>query len=231
RATSADVARRAGVSRATVSYVLNDRPGHSISAATRQKVRAAADELGYIPNHSARALRGKLPPVILVVTREVPFGRNVGDLMDTFAELAAQHGFALVSLRAGNPLSLETTVVHLRPRRVSTTPPVDEEGRQLPSRAPPPVDGWGAQLRPIGGGQAARMQVARLPPAGRRRPAHLGATEENLQIFQQERRAGVDAACAEAGLPAPLQAVLPMMTRPEELAPLREVLRRWRGLP
>ena len=99
RATSADVARRAGVSRATVSYVLNDRPGHSISAATREKVRAAADELGYIPNHSARALRGKLPPVILVVTREVPFGRNVGDMMDTFAELAAQHGFSLVSLR------------------------------------------------------------------------------------------------------------------------------------
>src|SRR5699024_6594726 len=70
----------------------------------------------------------------------------------------------------------------------------------------------------------------RLLAAGRRRPAHLGGTEENLQIFQQERRAGVDAACAEAGLPAPLQAVLPLMTRPEELAALREGLRRWRGL-
>lgn len=232
RATSADVARRAGVSRATVSYVLNDRPGHSISAATREKVRAAADELGYIPNHSARALRGKLPPVILVVTREVPFGRNAGDMMDTFAELAAQHGFSLVSLRSGNPLSLETTVVHLRPRLVITTLPVGEEDLQLLSRLHAPVvDGWGAHLRTIGGGQAARMQVERLLAAGRRRLAHLGATEENLQVFQQERRAGVEAACAEAGLPAPLQAAMPMMTRPEELAPLREVLRRWRGLP
>ncbi len=58
RATSADVAQRAGVSRATVSYVLNDRPGHSISEATREKVLAAADELGYIPPTTALALCG-----------------------------------------------------------------------------------------------------------------------------------------------------------------------------
>jgi LacI family transcriptional regulator len=59
RITSVDVARRAGVSRTTVSYVLNEsgrRNGH-VSEATRAKVLQAAQELGYSPHRSARALR------------------------------------------------------------------------------------------------------------------------------------------------------------------------------
>ncbi|HEY8870099.1 MAG TPA: LacI family DNA-binding transcriptional regulator [Candidatus Limnocylindrales bacterium] len=56
RATSADVAARAGVSRTTVSFVLNDRPGANISSATRERVFAAATELGYHAHASARTL-------------------------------------------------------------------------------------------------------------------------------------------------------------------------------
>jgi len=55
--TSAEVARRAGVSRATVSYVLNDNPRQSISPETQQRVREAAAALGYFPNMAARSLR------------------------------------------------------------------------------------------------------------------------------------------------------------------------------
>ncbi|HEY3333397.1 MAG TPA: LacI family DNA-binding transcriptional regulator [Capsulimonadaceae bacterium] len=55
-AISLDVARKAGVSRATVSYVLNDRPGKSISQETRDRVWSAARDLGYQPNAAARAL-------------------------------------------------------------------------------------------------------------------------------------------------------------------------------
>lgn len=61
RVTSADVAREAGVSRATVSYVLNDRPGRSIPEATRERVRTAAARLDYVPDQRARALRGSPP--------------------------------------------------------------------------------------------------------------------------------------------------------------------------
>lgn len=45
--TMMDVASRAGVSQATVSLVLNGSPGARLSASTREKVRRAADELGY----------------------------------------------------------------------------------------------------------------------------------------------------------------------------------------
>ena len=47
--TSADVARLAGVSRATVSYVLNNTAAVRISEPTRRRVREAAEELGYVP--------------------------------------------------------------------------------------------------------------------------------------------------------------------------------------
>ncbi len=57
RATLNDVAAASGVSRATASFVLRDSPGQSISAATRERVRAAARALGYVPNGLARALR------------------------------------------------------------------------------------------------------------------------------------------------------------------------------
>ena len=56
-ATITDVARLAGVSASTVSYVVNGtRP---ISAATARKVRAAMDELGYQPNAFARGLASR----------------------------------------------------------------------------------------------------------------------------------------------------------------------------
>ena len=54
--SSKDVALRAGCSRTTVSFVLNNVPGKSISEDTRQRVLRAAQELDYIPNENARRL-------------------------------------------------------------------------------------------------------------------------------------------------------------------------------
>jgi DNA-binding LacI/PurR family transcriptional regulator len=56
RVTSQDVANLAGVSRTTVSLVLNDVEGISISPRDTPKVRDAAEQLGYIPNATAQAL-------------------------------------------------------------------------------------------------------------------------------------------------------------------------------
>lgn len=56
--TSAEVARQAGVSRTTVSFVLNGVENRGISEATRQRVLAVAEQLGYAPNAAARQLAG-----------------------------------------------------------------------------------------------------------------------------------------------------------------------------
>lgn len=57
RITSHDVARRAGVSRTTVSIVLSGSDAAAIGAETREKVMRAAEELGYRPNSAARMLK------------------------------------------------------------------------------------------------------------------------------------------------------------------------------
>lgn len=63
--TLQDVARRAGVSTATVSKVLSNTPYFTES--TRQKVLSAVKELGYMPNLAARALSSGKTRVLAVV--------------------------------------------------------------------------------------------------------------------------------------------------------------------
>ncbi|MBX3016220.1 MAG: LacI family DNA-binding transcriptional regulator [Caldilineaceae bacterium] len=65
--TSHDVATRAGVSRTTVSYVLNKVETANISEQTRQRVLDAADALGYVPNAAAQMLAGHRSHIIGLV--------------------------------------------------------------------------------------------------------------------------------------------------------------------
>jgi LacI family transcriptional regulator len=70
RVTSLDVAKAAGVSRTTVSLVLNEVRGIQISEGTRHRVIEAAQELGYVPNAAARALVSSRAQIVgLVLTR------------------------------------------------------------------------------------------------------------------------------------------------------------------
>lgn len=66
-ATISDVARAAGVSRATVSYVLSGK--RVISEPVSQRVRDAVKELGYVPNAGARALATSQTRVIGLMAR------------------------------------------------------------------------------------------------------------------------------------------------------------------
>ena len=56
KATVKDIAREAGVSVATVSYILNNRTDQKISAETKKKVLQIANLLNYKPNHAAKSL-------------------------------------------------------------------------------------------------------------------------------------------------------------------------------
>ena len=102
--TLQDVADRAGVSRSAASFALTDRG--RVSAATRERVREAAAELGYRPNLVARNLRAQragavglcLPPMSTTYTyyMDVAFGA---------VEAAADLGMLVAVVPAGADLS------------------------------------------------------------------------------------------------------------------------------
>jgi DNA-binding LacI/PurR family transcriptional regulator len=68
RPTMQDIARRAGVTKAAVSFALNGRPG--VSESTRRRILAIAEELGWQPSSAARALSdGRAGSFGLVIDR------------------------------------------------------------------------------------------------------------------------------------------------------------------
>lgn len=95
--TSIDVARKAGVSRTTVSYVLNEngnRNGH-VSDETRSKVLQAAQELGYSIHRSARALRKGLSDEICVIV-DLPLTIHRTELFVSVQQHAFHNGYPSV---------------------------------------------------------------------------------------------------------------------------------------
>ncbi len=72
RATARDVAELAGVSRTTVSFVLNEVPGMRISPETRQRVLEASKQLNYHPDATARRMVSGSTHIIGFVVRQSP---------------------------------------------------------------------------------------------------------------------------------------------------------------
>jgi DNA-binding LacI/PurR family transcriptional regulator len=97
RATSLDVAKKAGVSRTTVSFVLNNVPGVSISDATRKKVLDTARSLNYHPNAAGRKLvSGKSNTVGLVLCQspeQVFADAFLPQVILGVEQAALEHGF------------------------------------------------------------------------------------------------------------------------------------------
>ena len=93
RVTGQDVAERAGVSRATVSYVLNDAPGQPISAETRARVLAAAADLGYTPHAAARQLRTGVSDLILMALPAWPFSLSLSLAVSTVTHRLGELGY------------------------------------------------------------------------------------------------------------------------------------------
>jgi len=94
--TSADVARKAEVSRTTVSYVLNGNPMARVSEQTRKKVLQAAEELGYSTHNSAQALRkGQSDEICLVV--DLPLSTHRTELLVSVQRDAFLHGYTPVA--------------------------------------------------------------------------------------------------------------------------------------
>ena len=102
--TIADVARHAGVSSSTVSYVLSGK--RTISEDTRERVRLAVEALEYRPNASARALASRRVNALALVAPFRP-DNNVPVLLEFVASIAAaarehDHDVLLVTQEEGD---------------------------------------------------------------------------------------------------------------------------------
>lgn len=96
RVTARQVAERAGVSRATVSFVLNDVHGSRITPETRERVLQAAEELGYHPDISGRRLATGQTHLIAYVERQPP-----GEVFSDGFWPEVLHGIHDTALEAG----------------------------------------------------------------------------------------------------------------------------------
>lgn len=100
RVTSQDVADRAGVSRTTVSLVLNDVQGIQISDETRRRVLEAAQFLDYVPEAAAQALASRRVGIIgLILTRSphhIASDTFLTQILDGLVEVVHEQGMRLL---------------------------------------------------------------------------------------------------------------------------------------
>ncbi|MEZ0448323.1 LacI family DNA-binding transcriptional regulator [Cellulomonas sp. ICMP 17802] len=230
--TAKDVAREAGVSQATVSYVINAHPGQKISAPTRERVQAAIDRLGYTPSESARALRKGSSNVVLLVLPDIPFGPTLAHLIEQIADELEPFGLTTITrrVRATSPLashwrSLQPVAVV----SIAAISPEDEAEMQaagvlvVSALLSPSSQRLGISVPQT---LIGRMQVEHLAYAGHRHLGYAAPDDVRVTGFYQLRLEGVRSACLDLGLADPVVVPVALDTSSAEQA-----VRYWRSLP
>ncbi|QCB93079.1 LacI family DNA-binding transcriptional regulator [Cellulomonas shaoxiangyii] len=214
RVTSRDVATRAGVSQSTVSYVINDAPGQTISAATRERVLAAAGELGYAPPAGARPPRRSRLQVVLVVIPDGPLGTVAVLVLESFAATLEQHGYTVVSQRRRQRTLAQlmqgfspVAVADLAALTPGDAAAVADRGIPLVGLS---LDGAAGSAMRIPQRRVGRVQAAHLVERGHTRLAFAASPEPIAEFFLPGRLAGLRDECAEHGLPAPVVVDVPL---------------------
>lgn len=147
RVTSQDVADLAGVSRTTVSFVLNNVNRFSIRPETAEKVRLAAQQLGYYPNASAKALASNQTKNIgLIFTRSPEYIASdsfLPQILSGMLDIVKQHSLSLLVewVEPGQQLEtyLELTRAHHIDGMILMTPRTDDTGIKALEEADIPV--------------------------------------------------------------------------------------------
>ena len=209
RITAEDVARKAGVSRATVSYVLNNHPHQTIPEATRQKVLEAAAELDYTPLASARILSRGRSDVVVMLIPDWPLGSVLPQVMDSVGDGLAPFGLELFLHRCipGRPVrNLWNAITPAAVIRVGSLGAEEDESLQrsqigyLLELANTELE-RGLVLFP--GVQTGRLQAEHLASRGHRRIGYAWPADNRLEGFATARLEGGRMACADLGLDPP----------------------------
>ncbi len=106
-----DVAKLAGVSQTTVSFVVNNTPNVNIPEETRQRILAAIEKLGYRPNAFAKSLRLRRSQIIGFVTDEILTSPYAGKIIQGAQDAAAAAGEILLLANTGGEPDLEKAAI------------------------------------------------------------------------------------------------------------------------
>jgi DNA-binding LacI/PurR family transcriptional regulator len=208
RVTAADVAHAAGVSRATVGFVLNRTPGQTISESTRTRVLDAAVRLGYRPNGAAQALASGRSRIILLVLPDWPIEYRFRDFLDEASLALDEAGYSLVTYFRHPDGATRPLWESLNPDIVLGVGPFDhadvasmracgvqriypEPGRD---QAPPDTT--------LATAAGPRMQVTHLRERGHERLVYAALDEARLSSLVTARHTAARAHAESLGLPA-----------------------------
>jgi LacI family transcriptional regulator, galactose operon repressor len=111
--TMNDVARLAGVSQTTVSFVVNKTPNVSIPEETRERVLAAVEKLGYRPNALAQGLRMQRSNIIGFITDEIAITPHAGKTIEGAQDVAWENDQILVLVNTKSNRQIEETAVEM----------------------------------------------------------------------------------------------------------------------
>lgn len=235
--TLSDIAAHIGVSKVTVSYVLNGREGRvRISEGTRKRILDAAKEMGYSPNALARGLtRRRMDTFTLVMQSPNVFEGGSGFIT------GLMHGVLVAANAVGYDVMIHT----------KAQPGVDDEVRsltdgrsdgslllrdyndpllaELEGRGHPCVsvftrpelpDAWYADADDTEGGRIAAEYLLSL---GHRRVGFISGSENSSAV--RERRNGFRATLDAAGVPLDPRREVRLTYAGQDFAPLGEMMR------
>ncbi|MFJ7217435.1 LacI family DNA-binding transcriptional regulator [Amycolatopsis sp. NPDC098790] len=206
-ATQRDVALRAGVSRRTVSNVVNDY--EHVSEDVRRRVLAAIDEVGYRPNRAARSLRTGRSGLIALAFPEFDVG-YFAELARLVVHEAERRGYTVLVMQTLGDRAREVALLQRIDRQLvdgllfsaSACDPADIENSDtgpvvlLGEHEIPGIDRIA-----IDNVAAARAATQHLVEQGCRRIAFIGRARDFRSDMAEQRIDGYDLELTAAGLP------------------------------
>ena len=205
RPTKADVARLANVSPATVTYVLNNVAGQTISAQTTEVVRAAAKQLGYRPNLAARNLAVGASGVMLYIVPRIALGELLLEVGSRLTAALARHGVVLsLQFETDDGRNVVQAVADLNPIAVTSVFPLGGAALDAVTAAGiPQIHLGSAQLHAMGALHLTigELRVDHLVARGHRRLAFAGSGVPALRPLGEYWLEGLRLAVGKRDLP------------------------------
>jgi DNA-binding LacI/PurR family transcriptional regulator len=221
--SSTDVAKKAGVSQATVSRVLNNP--ERVKQKTRQRVLEAMEELGYHPNLIARSLVTKHTKTIALITGNLKNGFIV-ETIDSIINAATKKGYKTMVFFEGET-NLQEILDMIQGYRVDgiliSTLKIDDplyskiESSRIPCMQLNRKTRTANHYVVLDNMLAGRIITEHLIELGHRRIANITGAIDVSTLY--ERRKGIEQALSEAGIP--LAAELSFMIEPHSMDALK----------